>query len=73
MAWRLPRALRLLGARLCHTQHALPLGARCPCVVTVHDVSFARDPDVMGWKDRTTAKWPHTTSPLAMISLGSKR
>ncbi len=54
MAWKLPRALRRLGARLCHTQHALPLGARCPCVVTVHDVSFARDPGVMGWKDRTT-------------------
>ena len=54
MAWSFPRALRRLGARLCHTQHALPLRAPCPCVVTVHDVSFARDPGVMGWKDRTT-------------------
>jgi glycosyltransferase involved in cell wall biosynthesis len=54
MAWSLPRALRRLGARLCHTQHALPLRAPCPCIVTVHDVSFARDPGVMGWKDRTT-------------------
>ena len=54
MGWSLPRALRRLGARLAHTQHALPLRAPCPCVVTVHDVSFARDPDVMGWKDRTT-------------------
>jgi glycosyltransferase involved in cell wall biosynthesis len=54
MAWSLPRVLERLGARLCHTQHALPLRAPCPCVITVHDVSFARDPGVMGWKDRTT-------------------
>ena len=54
MAWTLPRALRGLGAALCHTQHALPLRAPCPCVVTVHDLSFARDPSLMGWKDRTT-------------------
>jgi glycosyltransferase involved in cell wall biosynthesis len=54
MAWSLPRALRRIGARLAHTQHALPLRAPCPCVVTVHDVSFARDAGLMGWKDRTT-------------------
>ncbi len=54
MAWSLPRALRRLGASLCHTQHALPMRAPCPCVVTIHDVSFARDPGVMSWKDRTT-------------------
>ncbi len=54
MAWTLPRALRRLGADLCHTQHALPLRPPCPCVVTVHDISFAREPGLMGWKDRTT-------------------
>lgn len=54
MAWTLPRTLRRLGADLCHTQHALPLRPPCPCVVTVHDVSFAREPSLMGWKDRTT-------------------
>jgi glycosyltransferase involved in cell wall biosynthesis len=53
MAWTLPRALRALGASLCHSQHALPLRSPCPCVVTVHDVSFAREPEMMGWKDRT--------------------
>jgi glycosyltransferase involved in cell wall biosynthesis len=53
MAWTLPRALRGLGAALCHTQYALPLRASCPCVVTVHDLSFARDPSLMGRKDRT--------------------
>jgi glycosyltransferase involved in cell wall biosynthesis len=52
MAWTLPRALRRLDADLSHTQHALPLRPPCPCVVTVHDVSFARDPGLMGRKDR---------------------
>jgi glycosyltransferase involved in cell wall biosynthesis len=52
MAWSLPRALRRLQADLCHTQYALPLRAPCPCVVTVHDVSF-RDPFLMSRKDRT--------------------
>jgi glycosyltransferase involved in cell wall biosynthesis len=54
MAWSLRRALRELDADLCHTQHALPLRPPCPCVVTVHDVSFARMPALMGWKDRIT-------------------
>ena len=53
MAWSLPRTLRRLGADLVHTQYAAPLRCPCPVVVTVHDVSFARDPDFMNWKDRT--------------------
>ena len=53
MAWSLPRALRRLGADLCHTQYALPLRSPCPCVVTVHDVSFAREPGLMSRKDRS--------------------
>jgi glycosyltransferase involved in cell wall biosynthesis len=53
MAWALPRALRGVGAHLCHTQHAVPLRSPCPCVVTVHDLSFERDPTLMSWKDRT--------------------
>lgn len=52
MAWTLPRALRKLGADLCHTQYALPLRAPCPCVVTVHDLSFEREPALMSRKDR---------------------
>ncbi len=52
MAWSLPRALRRLGADLCHVQYALPLRAPCPCAVTVHDVSFARGRELMGRKDR---------------------
>ena len=53
MAWSLPRALRRVGANLCHTQYALPLRPPCPCVVTVHDLSFERDPALMSRKDRT--------------------
>jgi glycosyltransferase involved in cell wall biosynthesis len=53
MAWTLPRALRRVRAALAHTQYALPLRAPCPCVVTVHDLSFVRRPEVMGRKDRT--------------------
>ena len=52
MAWTLPRLLGELGADLCHTQYALPLRSPCPCVVTVHDVSFARGADLMSRKDR---------------------
>jgi glycosyltransferase involved in cell wall biosynthesis len=52
MAWSLPRLLRELGAGLCHTQYALPFRSPCACVVTVHDVSFARGGDLMGRKDR---------------------
>lgn len=54
MAWWLPRALRRVGASLCHTQYAVPLGAPCPCVVTVHDLSFAREPELMSRRDRVT-------------------
>ena len=52
MALTLPRMLRGLGAALAHTQYALPLHPPCPCVVTVHDLSFVRRPELMGWKDR---------------------
>ncbi len=52
MAWTLPRLLRRVGADLVHTQYALPLRRPCPAVVTVHDVSFARDGALMSRKDR---------------------
>lgn len=52
MAWSLPRVLRRLDASLAHTQYALPLRPPCPCVVTVHDLSFEREPDVMTRRDR---------------------
>ena len=51
MAFSLPRLLRRLRADLVHTQYALPLRLPCPGVVTVHDLSFAREPELMKWKD----------------------
>jgi glycosyltransferase involved in cell wall biosynthesis len=52
MLWTVPRLLRREGAALVHTQYAVPMQAPCPAVVTVHDLSFERDPSLMPWKDR---------------------
>jgi glycosyltransferase involved in cell wall biosynthesis len=52
MAVRLPRLLRRLRPALAHFQHALPLACPCPAVVTVHDLSFEREPSLMGLRDR---------------------
>jgi glycosyltransferase involved in cell wall biosynthesis len=52
MSWTLPRLLRRLGASLVHTQYAVPVRCPCPAVVTVHDVSFERDPTAMRARDR---------------------
>jgi glycosyltransferase involved in cell wall biosynthesis len=51
MAWTLPRLLRRAGADLVHTQYAVPVRSPCPAVVTVHDLSFERDPSSMPKKD----------------------
>ena len=56
MAWSLPRLLRRLRPELGHFQHALPLGFSGPSVVTLHDLHFEYDPEVMGWLDRLTFK-----------------
>ena len=56
MAWTLPRLLRRLRPDLAHFQHSLPLRSPCPTVVTVHDLSFERDPSVMGRLDRVVFK-----------------
>jgi glycosyltransferase involved in cell wall biosynthesis len=52
MAWQLPRLLRRLRPAVAHFQHALPLGYSGRSVVTVHDLSFERDPSLMGLRDR---------------------
>jgi glycosyltransferase involved in cell wall biosynthesis len=52
MAVTLPRLLRRLGADLAHTQYAFPFRLHCPGVVTVHDLSFERDPGLFSLKDR---------------------
>ena len=52
MAWRLPRLLRKVRPRIGHYQHALPLRPVGRSVVTVHDLSFEREPGVMSRLDR---------------------
>jgi len=54
MTVAVPRALRRLAPALVHFQYVLPPLLRCPAVVTVHDLSFERDPSVMGPLDRVT-------------------
>ena len=52
MAWLLPRALRRLRPRVGHFQHSLPLFGGGRSVLTVHDLSFEREPELMRRKDR---------------------
>jgi glycosyltransferase involved in cell wall biosynthesis len=52
MAWKLPRLLRAVRPALAHFQHAIPLRCPAPAVVTVHDLSFEREPQLLGRKDR---------------------
>jgi glycosyltransferase involved in cell wall biosynthesis len=52
MTLLLPRLLRGLGASLGHFQYALPLVLPCPAVVTIHDLSFEQQPELMGRLDR---------------------
>jgi glycosyltransferase involved in cell wall biosynthesis len=56
MAWKLPRLLRRVRPRLGHYQHALPLRPVGATVLTVHDLSFERDPELMPTKDRLVFK-----------------
>jgi glycosyltransferase involved in cell wall biosynthesis len=52
MAVAVPRALRWLRPALAHFQYALPSWCPCPAVVTIHDLSFERRPELMGFRDR---------------------
>ena len=56
MAWRLPRLLRRVRPRVGHYQHALPLRTVGRSVLTVHDLSFEREPELMPRKDRLVFK-----------------
>ncbi len=56
MAWSLPRLLRRVRPRLGHYQHALPLRPVGATVLTVHDLSFEREPDLMPRGDRLVFK-----------------
>ena len=56
MVWGLPRLLRRLRPSLAHFVHAIPPGLPCPAVLTVQDLSFERDPTVMGRRERAMFK-----------------
>ncbi len=75
MAWALPRLLRRLQPALAHFQHALPLRCPCPAVVTIHDLSFERHPQLMGLSDRVTFKLvvPRAARRAARVLAVSKR
>jgi len=54
-AWALPRAIRRVAPDVLHAPaYTAPLWGRCPVVLTVHDVSYARHPE---W-------YPHESDPL---------
>ncbi|MDX6564726.1 MAG: hypothetical protein QOE10_388 [Gaiellales bacterium] len=48
----LPRLARREGASLVHLQYFVPPAARIPAVVTVHDLSFTRRPELFSRRDR---------------------
>jgi len=75
MAWTLPRLLRRLDAALVHTQYAVPLRCPCPAVVTIHDLSFERDPGLMSRKDRLAFKLtvPRAARSAARVITVSER
>ena len=56
MLWTLPRLLRTLEPELAHFVHAIPPKLPCPSVLTVQDLSFERDPNVMGRRERAIFK-----------------
>jgi glycosyltransferase involved in cell wall biosynthesis len=56
MAVQLPLLLRRIRPDLAHFQHSLPLRPPARSVVTVHDLSFERDPTLMPAADRLVFK-----------------
>jgi glycosyltransferase involved in cell wall biosynthesis len=75
MAVTLPLLLRRLHPALAHFQHAIPLACPCPAVVTIHDLSFERDPTLMSPKDRLIFKTvvPRAARSAARIFAVSER
>jgi alpha-1,3-rhamnosyl/mannosyltransferase len=52
MAVRLPRLLRCVGPQVSHLHYVVPPGAPGRVVLTVHDLSFERRPELMSRRDR---------------------
>jgi glycosyltransferase involved in cell wall biosynthesis len=75
MAVALPRLLRRLRPALAHFQHVLPPALAAPAVVTIHDLSFARDPGLMGRWDRLVFRTlvPRAARQAALVLTVSER
>lgn len=75
MTWSVPRLLARLRPALSHFQHALPLALPCPAVVTIHDLSFERSPELMGAFDRAVFRWsvPRAARRAAHVLAVSER
>jgi glycosyltransferase involved in cell wall biosynthesis len=75
MAFALPRLLRRLRPAIAHFQYALPLACPCPAVVTVHDLSFERDPLAMRRRERVVfrAVVPRSVRRAARVFAVSER
>ncbi len=75
MALTVPRLLRRLRPALAHFQHAFPLRLYGPAVLTVHDLSFERDPSLMGRVDRLTFRTmvPRSVRRAARVLAVSER
>ena len=75
MAWMLPRLLQRLRPALAHFQHSLPLRCPSPAIVTVHDLSFERDPHVMSRLDRRVFRTvvPYSARRAARVFAVSER
>ena len=75
MVLTVPRLLRRLRPALAHFQHAFPLGLRVPGVLTIHDLSFERDPSLMGRLDRLTFRTmvPRSVRRAARVLAVSER
>jgi glycosyltransferase involved in cell wall biosynthesis len=52
MSWSFPRLLRRLRPAITHFQHVVAPRYAGPAVVTIHDLSFEREPKLMGARDR---------------------
>ena len=75
MAWSLPRLLRRVRPALAHFQHAVALGCPSTAVLTVHDLSFEREPRLMSAKDRLVfrAAVPRSARRAARVLAVSER
>jgi glycosyltransferase involved in cell wall biosynthesis len=75
MAIRLPLLLRRLRPALVHFVHSLPLALPGPAVLTVQDLSFERDPTLMGRRETAIFRFvvPRSARRAARVLAISQR